>query len=151
MKDYFLFLSSASLSHTLLHLLSPPKDLYSSSILSNLNSETFLLIFFLLSQGFFLLPSFFSPSLIPLSSPQLFIQWVNYVIKITNLLHLPTFLQSHWPTFIILQDNPNITIDLASTPRPSLRQPIIIPLSIILMMLLPSISIFTLLHHHLLF
>ena len=151
MKDYFLLLFSASLSHTLLHLLSLPKDLYSSSFISNLNSETFPLIFFLLSQGFFLLPSSFSPSLIPLPSPQSSPQWVNYVIKITNLLHLPTFLQSHWPTFIILQDNPNITIDLPSTPWSSLRQPIIIPLSIILMMILPSISIFTLLHHHLLF
>ena len=151
MKDYFLLLFSASFSHTLLHLLSLPKDLYSSSFISNLNSETFPLIFFLLSQGFFLLPSSFSPSLIPLPSPQSSPQWVNYVIKITNLLHLPTFLQSHWPTFIILQDNPNITIDLPSTPWSSLRQPIIIPLSIILMMILPSISIFTLLHHHLLF
>ena len=133
MKDYFLLLSSASLSHTLLHLLSLPKDLYSSSFLSNLNSETFLLIFFLLSQGFFLLPSSFLLSLIPLSSPQLFIQWVNYVIKITNYLHSPTFLQSHYPSFIISQDNPDITVDSPSTPRLSLRQQIIIPLSIIFM------------------
>ena len=133
MKDYFLLLSSTSLSHTLLHLLSLPKDLYSSSFLSNLNSETFLLIFFLLSQGFFLLPSSFLLSLIPLSSPQLFIQWVNYVIKITNYLHSPTFLQSHYPSFIISQDNPDITVDSPSTPRLSLRQQIIIPLSIIFM------------------
>ena len=151
MKDYFLFLSSASLSHTLLHLLSPSKYLDSPSFLSNWNLETFPSIPFLQSQGFFLLLSFFSPSLIPLSSPQLFIQWVNYVIKITNYLHSPTFFQLHYPSFIISQDNPNITIDLPSTPRSSLRQQIIIPPSIILMMLLHSISIFTLLHHHLLF
>ena len=151
MKDYFLFLSSASLSHTLLCLLSPPKDLYSFSFLSNWNFGTFPLIPFLQSQGFFLLPSSFSPSLIPHSSPQPSPQWVNYVIKIINLLHSPTFLQSHWPSFIILQDNPDITVDLLSTPRSSLRQQIIIPLSLILMMLLPSISIFTLLHHHLTF
>ena len=151
MKDYFLFLSSASLSHTLLHLLSPSKDLDSSSFLSNLNSETFPLILFLQSQGFFLLTSSFSPSLIPLSSPQSSPQWVNYVIKITNLLHLPTFLQSHYPSFIISQDNPDITVHPPSPPRSSLRQQIIIPPSIILMMLLTSISIFTLLHHHLTF
>ena len=133
MKDYFLFWSSASLSHTLLHLLSPSKDLYSSFIISNWNSETFPLIFFLQSQGFVLLPSSLSISLIPLSSPQLSIQWVNYVIRITNLLHLPTFFQLHWPSFIILQDNPDIIVDLSSTPRSSLRQQIIIPLSLILM------------------
>ena len=151
MKDYFLLLSSASLSHTLLHLLSLPKDLYSSFIISNLNFGTFPLILFLQSQGFFCLPSSLVISIIPLSSPQSSPQWVNYVIKITNLLHLPTFLQSHWPTFIILQDNPNITVDSLSTLRSSLRQQIIIPPSIILMMLLTLISIFTLLHHHLLF
>ena len=105
----------------------------SFSFLSNLNFGTFPLIFFLLSQGFFLLPSSLAITIIPLSSPQPSPQWVNYVIKITNYLHSPTFLQSHYPSFIILQDNPNIIIDLASTPRSSLRQPIIIPLSIILM------------------
>ena len=105
MKDYFLFLSSTSLSHTLLHLLSSPKDLDSSFILSNLNFGTFLLIFFLLSQGFFLLPSSFLLSLIPLPSPQSSPQWVNYVIRIRNYLHSPTFLQSHYPSFIISQDN----------------------------------------------
>ena len=105
----------------------------SFSFLSNLNFGTFPLIFFLLSQGFFLLPSSFPSSLIPLSSPQLSIQWVNYVIKIRNYLHSHTFLQSHYPSFIISQDNPDITIDLTSTPRSSLRQQIIIPPSIILM------------------
>ena len=89
------FLSSASLSHTLLHLLSPPKDLYSLSFLSNWNLEAFPLIPFLQSQGFFLLPSSFPSSLIPLSSPQLSIQWVNYAIKIRNYLHSPTFFQLH--------------------------------------------------------
>ena len=105
----------------------------SSFFLSNLNSEAFPLIFFLQSQGFFLLPSSLTISIIPLSSPQPSPQWVNYVIKITNYLHSPTFLQSHWPSFIILQDNPDITVDLTSTPWSSLRQQIIIPLSIILM------------------
>ena len=105
----------------------------SFSFLSNLNFGTFPLIFFLLSQGFFLLPSSLVISLIPPPSPQPSTQWVNYVIKITNYLHIPTFLQSHYPSFIILQDNPDITIDLASTPRSSLRRPIIIPLSFILM------------------
>ena len=105
----------------------------SFSFLSNLNFGTFPLIFFLLSQGFFLLPSSFPSSLIPLSSPQPSPQWVNYVIKIRNYLHLPTFFQLHWPSFIILQDNPDITIDSLSTPWSSLRQQIIIPLSIILM------------------
>ena len=105
MKDYFLFLSSASLNHSLLHLLSPPKDLYSSSFISNLNFGTFPLILFLQSQGFFLLPSSLVISIIPLSSPQPSPQWVNYVIIIKNLLHLPTFLQSHCPSFIISQDN----------------------------------------------
>ena len=105
----------------------------SFSFLSNLNFGTFPLIFFLLSQGFFLLPSSFPSSLIPLSSPQPSPQWVNYVIKISNYLHLPTFFQLHWPSFIILQDNPDITIDSPSTPRPSLRQQIIIPPSLILM------------------
>ena len=133
MKDYFLFLSSASLSHTLLHILSHPKDLYSSFIISNWNFGTFPLIFFLQSQGFFLLTSSLSISLIPLSSPQPSPQWVNYVIKISNYLHLPTFFQLHWPSFIILQDNPDITIDSLSTPRSSLRQQIIIPLSFIFM------------------
>ena len=151
MKDYLLFLSSASLSHTLLHLLSPSKDLYSLSFLSNWNLEAFPLIPFLQSQGFFLLPSSFPSSLIPLPSPQPSPQWVNYVIRISNYLHLPTFFQLHWPSFIISQDNPDITVDLTSTPRSSLRQQIIIPPSIILMMLLHSISIFTLLHHHLTF
>ena len=133
MKDYFLFLSSASLSHTLLHLLPPLKDLYSSFIISNLNFGTFPLIFFLLSQGFFLLPSSLAITIIPLSSPQPSPQWVSYAIKIRNYLHSPTFFQLHWPSFIILQDNPDITIDSLSTPRSSLRQQIIIPLSIILM------------------
>ena len=133
MKDYFLFLSSASLSHTLLHLLSPPKDLDSSFIISNLNFGTFPSIPFLQSQGFFLLLSSLAITIIPLSSPQPSPQWVNYVIKISNYLHLPTFFQLHWPSFIILQDNPDITIDLLSTPRSSLRQQIIIPLAIILM------------------
>ena len=151
MKDYFLFLSSTSLSHTLLHLLPSPKDLYSLSFLSNWNLEAFPLIPFLQSQGFFLLPSSLAITIIPLSSPQPSPQWVNYVIRISNYLHSPTFLQSHYPSFIISQDNPDITIDLLSTPRSSLRQQIIIPLSIILMMLLTSISIFTLLHHHLAF
>ena len=105
----------------------------SFSFLSNLNFGTFPLIFFLLSQGFFLLPSSLSISLIPLSSPQSSPQWVNYVIRISNYLHLPTFLQSHYPSFIISQDNPDITVDLPSTPRSSLRQQIIIPPSIILM------------------
>ena len=151
MKDYFLFLSSASLNHTLLHLLSPPKDLYSPFFLSNWNLEAFPLIPFLQSQGFFLLPSSFPSSLIPLPSPQSSPQWVNYVIKISNYLHFPTFLQSHYPSFIISQDNPDITVHPPSPPRSSLRQQIIIPLSLILMMLLHSISIFTLLHHHLTF
>ena len=123
----------------------------SSFIISNLNFGTFPLILFLQSQGFFLLPFALSISLIPLPSPQPSPQWVNYVIKISNYLHLPTFFQLHWPSFIILQDNPDFTIDLLSTPRSSLRQQIIIPLSLILMMLLHSISIFTLLHHHLTF
>ena len=123
----------------------------SFSFLSNLNFGTFPLIFFLLSQGFFLLPSSLAITIILLSSPQPSPQWVNYVIKIRNYLHSPTFFQLHWPSFIISQDNPDITIDLLSTPRSSLRQQIIIPLSLILMMLLPSISIFTLLHHHLTF
>ena len=151
MKDYFLFLSSASLNHTLLHLLPSPKDLYSLSFLSNWNLEAFPLIPFLQSQGFFLLPFSFPSSLIPLSSPQLSIQWVNYVIRISNYLHLPTFFQLHYPSFIISQDNPDITVHPPSPPRSSLRQQIIIPPSIILMMLLTSISIFTLLHHHLTF
>ena len=151
MKDYFLFLSSASLSHTLLHLLSPSKDLYSLSFLSNWNLEAFPLIPFLQSQGFFLLPSSFPSSLIPLPSPQSSPQWVNYVIRISNYLHLPTFLQSHYPSFIISQDNPNIIVHIPSTLQSSLRQQIIIPLSLILMMILTSISIFTLLHHHLTF
>ena len=105
----------------------------SFSFLSNLNFGTFPLIFFLLSQGFFLLPSSLAITIIPLSSPQPSPQWVNYVIKISNYLHLPTFFQLHWPSFIISQDNPDITVDLTSTPRSSLRQQIIIPLSFILM------------------
>ena len=105
----------------------------SFSFLSNLNFGTFPLIFFLLSQGFFLLPSSLAITIIPLSSPQPSPQWVNYVIKIRNYLHLPTFFQLHWPSFIISQDNPDIIVHLPSTPRPSLRQPIIILLSIILM------------------
>ena len=151
MKDYFLFLSSASLSHTLLHILSPPKDLDSSFIISNWNFGTFPSIPFLQSQGFFLLLSSLAITIILLSSPQPSPQWVNYVIKIRNYLHSPTFLQSHYPSFIISQDNPDIIVHLTSTPWSSLRQQIIIPPSIILMMLLPSISIFTLLHHHLTF
>ena len=123
----------------------------SFSFLSNLNFGTFPLIFFLLSQGFFCLPSSLVISIIPLSSPQLSTQWVNYVIKIRNLLHSPTFLQLHYPSFIISQDNPNIIVHLTSTPWSSLRQQIIIPPSIILMMILTLISIFTLLHHHLTF
>ena len=105
----------------------------SFSFLSNLNSEAFPLIFFLLSQGFFSLPSSLAITIIPLSSPQPSPQWVNYVIKIRNYLHLPTFFQLHWPSFIISQDNPDITIDSLSMPQSSLRQQIIIPLSIILM------------------
>ena len=133
MKDYFLFLSSASLSHTLLHLLSPSKDLYSSFIISNWNFGTFPLILFLQSQGFFLLTSSLAISLIPPPSPQPSPQWVNYVIRIKIYLHSSTFLPSHYPSFIISQDNLDITIDLSSTPWSSLKQQIIIPLSFIFM------------------
>ena len=86
-----------------------------------------------LTSTFISLPSSFLPSLIPLLSPQPSTQWVNYVIRITNFLHSPTFFQLHYPSFIISQDNPDIIVHLPSTPRLSLRQPIIIPLSFILM------------------